>query len=489
TMPAGTDAAAAPTPAAAGVAPTADTSVAVPGAAVATTAVLFGSVKRADGTLVSLGGCWLQRDGKQVGTQNLAEGTFAFAGLQPGPHRLTSRIADELALDREVMVTAPTTRLDLELPARWLLHVNVVTTDGAPLVEAIGKQQGPMLYRTLRALAFPERLANDLPRGVHAEIEAGLGGYRGNEPFFREAREKPLPKQTVGVLTLPTGQSAHVALLFGATVLAQQAATPGQEALTFVLAPAAVMAKTGTVRVRCVDAAGAPVIGARVHVGSTTGLSISEKLVTDEQGRYVARDLVPGRVTVSVYQQGLRMPPLQTELGPGEDVDFGDVTLRPAVEVEISFAEFGGDGSVRLLWLDAPPGSRSASSDGYHSAQNGTLQKASLYPGRYAALARGRRGVAWREFDTAALPPGPLRFDLRPGAPLRIDNRVGAGVASFEIATARGVPVQRGDLGSRGGFTVDLPPGDFVVTIDTGSAAPARRSFALPAGGATLTLP
>lgn len=459
-----------------------------PALAPASAVVLFGTVRSADGTPVTNGFCWLNRDGKQVGSASLRAGTYAFPGLRPGVHRFTSRIPDELPLDREVVVTAPTTRVDLTLAPRWLLHVNATTPEGAPLAEAIGKQKPGMRFGTLRALAFPEPLAGDLPGRAGGELEAGLGPFRANDVFGR-GDGKALPKQTVGVLTLPAEGPAHVALLLAHAVIAQQPATPGQESVTFVVDPGAVFGKTSTAHFRCVDPTGAPVVGGRVSISNGNGSSFNEKNLTDEQGRFTARDLLPGRVSFGVWHKELHMPPLQTELAPGADVDLGDVTMRPGADLELSFANFGGEGSVRIFWLDAVAGSPWQATDSYHSAQNGTSQKVSLYPGRYGLLARGKGGVALLELDTAALPPGPLVFDLRPGASLQIDNRVGTGVATFEIATPRGVVVYRGTLGSRGGFALELPPGDYVATVQAGSGAAARRPFTLPAGGASLTLP
>ncbi len=450
-------------------------------------AVLFGAVRHADGTAVTDGVLWVYHGGKHVGTESLRGGTFAFAGLQPGTHRLTSRIPDELPLEREVDVIAPATRLDVDLAARWLLRVDAVTADGAPLRDAL-PQTSPMFFRGVRARAFRDALAGDLPGAAHPELEAGLGAYRGNDPFGMRG-DKALPKQTVGVLALPADQPVHVALMLGGALLAQQQVSAGQPTVTFVLGPDAVQAKTGSVRLRCVDGAGAPIAGVRVSVGSGSGTSFGEKQVTDADGRFVASGLLPGRVTFGAYHEQQRLPPVRVDLAPGADLDLGDLVLRPVVEVELTFAGFGGNGSVRTLLLDVPAGARWRTEDGHHSEQNGTAQKLSLYPGRYALLARGENGMALLELDTAALPAGPLRFDLRPTASLQIDNRVGEGVASFEIANVRGVPVYRGELGSRRGFAIQLLPGDYRVTVATGAGAPQTRAFTLPAAGAVLALP
>jgi hypothetical protein len=324
-------------------------------------------------------------------------------------------------------------------PRRWLLHVNVVTADGAPFVEALPARAPGLWSRCLRALAFPEPLPGNLPSTEASEIEAGLGPFRDADPIGMRNR-KALPKQTLGVLALPPDQPVHVALLLGSTLVAQLPATPGQEEVTFVLGTDSVLAKTCTVHFRCLDHLGTPVTGARVSVGNGGAMSTGTKMVTDAEGRFTATGLMPGLLRLGVWHQSLRMPPVQVEIPAGTEVDFGDITLQPGVELELAFDNFGGKGGVYVFWLDAParPGWRTNAS--YHGAENGSAQKASLFPGRYGLVARSKNGVALLEIDTAALPPQPIRFDLRPGASLRLDNRVGAGFVRFEIATRRGVP-------------------------------------------------
>jgi hypothetical protein len=280
----------------------------------ANAAVMFGTVKRADGTPVTDGVTWLYRDGKHVGTAGLRRGAFAFAGLQPGVHRLTSRIPDELAIEREVTVTAPQTRLDIELAPKWLLTVNATTPDGKPLREAT-----PALgfgSRSLRALAFALPLDGDLVSSRSSEFEAGLGPFRPNDPIFGRDNAKALPKETLGVLALPPDQPVHVALLLGGTLIAQQPATPGQEKVEFVLAADAIAGKTSTVTFRCLDPSGAPVVGAHVSMGSGSGRTMGEKAVTDAEGRYTAKNVLPGRVDFGVWTKELPSISATSRCGP-----------------------------------------------------------------------------------------------------------------------------------------------------------------------------
>lgn len=415
-----------------------------PAGPAATAAVLFGTVKRADGTLVDDGHLWL--DQKQASTASLRRGTFAFPGVLPGVHRLTSRIPDEMAIDREVTVLAPRTRFDIELAPKWLLTVNATTPEGKSLREAVPELAGPG-QRNLRALAFAQPLSGDLASSRSSEFEAGLGRFRANDPFFSRDDAKPLPKETLGVLTLPPDQPVHVALLLGGTLIAQQPAAPGQEKTEFVLAPDAISGKTSTVTFRCLDPNGAPVAGAGVWVSSGSGASSGPN--TDAEGRYTAKKVLPGRLSFHVRHKELRMPSLETEVAAGAVVDLGDFTMRPGVDVEISFAGSGGSGGATAHWLDAPRDSRWGPTAVHFSEQSGTTAKSSLFPGRYALFARGKNGVALLELDTNALPPQPLRLPWTAPASLRVQNQGGTTFVQFEIASVRGLPVYRGESGSR----------------------------------------
>ena len=453
----------------------------------AAAAVLYGVLRHADGTLVSEGNCWLQQDGKQAGSARFRNGTFAFAGLQPGSYRFTSRITDELPLEREVRVLAPSTRLDLELAPRWILRVDATTPDGAPLAASLNKRTGGLFSRSVHARAFAEALVGDLPSSAGIQSEVGLGPFRAND-LIGMREEKALPKQTVGVLTLPPDQPAQVVLLLGSTVLAQQQVAPGQAEVTFVLTAEVVFGKTGTARIRCVDVDGKPVVGARVSVGSGAGRSFGEKAVTDEQGVFVAKDLLPGRASFGIYDRERRLPPLQFDVPAGADVDLGDVVLQKAVELEVSFEGLGERGSVRAFYLDVASGARWRADDSHYAAQNGAVQKMALYPGRHALLARGLSGVALVEIDTATAPAGRVSFALQRGATLQLEYRGGSGFARVRLVTSRGVPVFAGELAGSRGFPIELPVGDYVAEVETVGGVQ-RRPFVLPAGGATLALP
>jgi hypothetical protein len=448
-------------------------------------AVLYGTVRPADGAAPSNGVLWLFRGGKQVGTSSGNLPTFAFAGLEPGTYRLRSRIEDHLPIDREVEVRAPTTRLDLELPARWLLTVNVVTPDGKPWSEAMSKAAPGLMHRGLVALAFDAPLPGDLPASNRAEIEGGIGKFRvANSPFARG--DRALPKQTLGVLTLPAGKPVHVAVILRQTVVAQQPVEPGQQELTFTLPLDALLGKLARVRLRVVDPSGAPIAKAMVACNdSQTG---GGGKPTGDDGRAVLEQLVPGRLDLEIRAKDHSAPPVEILVSAGADLDLGDVTVQTPTMVELQFDNFGGKGSVRCTMLD-PVRPGWVANDLYFSADNGASQKYPFFPARYGMLATGPNGVAIAVLDLRSPPAVPIRFDLRRGVDLRIEYAFGSSKAAFEVATVDGVLVRRREVTGSAGETVELPPGSYTVRVTDQAGVTSSRAFTLPAAGMELRLP
>lgn len=229
-----------------------------------------------------------------------------------------------------------------------------------------------------------------------------------------------------------------------------------------------------------------PVAGARVALtDAQTGSAGTE---TDAEGRITLQHVIPGRLDLSVWHKDLCAASVQVDVAPGADLDLGDVIMLPGVAVELALDDFGGKGSVRFNCLDALPAGRMPH-DSCVSNESHKTYPLRLFPGRYGMLASGPRGVALVEIDVHAAPAAPIHFDLRPGATLRIDNRVGAGFARLEVASASGVIVRRRELSGTGVELVSLPPGDYVATITDAVGAVTRRTIHLTSDGAVLAIP
>lgn len=468
--------------------PLASTATNAPGPQAPTSAVLVGCVKRPDGSLVKQGFLWLNQDGKNLETAQLqlGRGTFVFAGLAPGTYQIKSRIEDELEVAVAVTVTLPRTRFDITLPDRWQLQVNAVTADGSPLIAAAAKavpESGSAL--DLSACAFREPLSGDLPPSNLNEFKAGLGTFRDNQ-FFRN-ETKPLPKQTIGILTLPPGNPVSVALTMRNVVIAQQTATPGQTELTFTLTVDALLKKTATVKLRVVDETGAPVVGARVALNDSQTAGGGQP--TDAEGRVTLRYLKPGRLGLELWQKELAAPPMQLDVLAGADLDLGDIVMKKAITVEMAIGNLGKRGSLRLRWLDSPNLPGQAGKAQHYSTDNGASQKLRLYPGRHSVLAKGSNGVALFVLDTAALPAQPIHIDLKPAADLRIVSRVATSFTRITIRHESGAIMFEYDHSGIADYVVNLPPGNYEAELADASGATSKRSINLTREGAVLTVP
>ncbi len=446
-------------------------------------AVLFGAVMRADRSAVKSGVLFVYRADKHVGTASLRDGTFVFTGLRPGMHRVTSRIDDELPLEREVELTAPTTRLDLVLATPWLLTVNVVTPEGTPLLEELRQQVRGRFFRGLLACACTEPLAGDLPPSNSAEVTTGVGTFRGNDGLDRGAT---LPKQTLGVLTLPPGQPLHIVLLLRNYVVAQMPAAPGQEEITFTLGLDAVIGKLATVRVRLIDAAGAPVTDASVALNDAQTGGGGRKV--DAEGRVTLERLTPGRLDLEISHATLRAPRARIDVAPGADLDLGDIVLAPGVPVAFDLTNFEGKGFVWFYSLD-PLRPGWTSSAGHVAVENGKAQTFSLHPGRYGMYATGQGGVALLEVDVHQAPPAPIRFDLRRGAALRIEYSVASGAVGLELWSEAGMLVRRRSVTTSMRESVELPEGSYSAAITDAKGVTTRRTIRLTSAGALLAIP
>lgn len=445
-------------------------------------AVLYGTLQSAEGEAVD-GYLWLASGSVQFGSAGLRNGerAFAFAGLSPGTYRLTSRFDDQLPVTREVLVTAPRTRIDLTLDPRWLLTVHAVTPDGAPLLEAVSKDlPGLRMGQGVSVVALDEPLAGDLPPGSGASFSGGLGVFRRSDPFG----EKVLAKTAVGALALPNDRPVQVALLLSGVLLAQQSVAPGTSEVTFTLAAEALVAKTATVRVRIVDEHGGPVAGANVNLDG----SFNPKSLTDEAGRIEFTKVLPGLRRCSVRGKDSGGPPIQINVRAGAEIDVGDVVLRKLVSFDLAFDDFGGNGGVYLSLLDLVLPSGQHPDEQYYGAQNGKQQKVFLIPGRYALVSRCEAGVALQVIDTAAVTGQVVRPALQRGGSLRLIGDLKMPV-QLTIASRDGLPVWRRDLSGALGYSLSLPIGDYVATITKADGSVQSKAVHLTAQGAELPVP
>jgi hypothetical protein len=448
----------------------------------ATSSALYGTVTDAEGKPVD-GYMWLSDGTVQLGMCSLRRGAtaFVFAGLRPGNYQLTSRFTDQLPLRREVEVSTTNTRLDLVLDASWQLTVHAVTLDGEPLTKAAGKGiKSLRMSRKVCALALRKPLVGDLPPSSRGVTGAGLGVFRGTDPF----REKVMAKTAVGVLTLPPGQPLHVALMMGDVLLAQELVAADTKEVTFSMATRDLLAKTATVRMRFVDENGNAVAGAQVNVGG----SFDPKSKTDENGRIEFSNVLPGRPGFRASLNGLFTPSYEVSVAAAADVDLGDLVMRASVGFEVNVEDFDDSGGIYFYRMDAAllPGLRI--NDHYIGASNGKQKRVELFPGRYTVFARSDKGVAVRTIDTTAVAGQVLQFDLQRGADLRFVGSLYLPV-QVEIMNGIGQLVSRRELSGSLGYSRALPVGTYRVKISHADGRITNKVVQLSASGAELRLP
>ncbi|MBL8747597.1 MAG: Ig-like domain-containing protein [Planctomycetes bacterium] len=447
--------------------------VAIPAAATAagSTAVLYGVVRRSSGA--ALPDFSAIHVGAELRCIVRSDGTFAALGLREGPCEVRTEIPGERPFATMVDVRAPTTRVVIALDDVWLLTVNAVTPEGAPLVEALQKEHPEIRWDAgLDVAGFSEPVATETFACRGASLPSGA--RTGTADLVG------LPRQVVGVLALPPDRNAHVALLLRGAVLAQMPVAPRQAEVTFSLTTNALLARTGTVRVRVVDDGGVPVAGAFVGLNSTNGSGDTHS--SDASGRATVQNLMPGMMRLGA-RHGTRVAAERWILVPsGREIDAGDIVLRPTNEVVFAIEPATQHAALACNLLDPEhnvPGERAR-----HGVTRGEA-RVRLLDGRHGVFVTNGQECAAIELDTRTLPSQPIRVVLGPGAPLRVDNRVGDGFADVTIRNAAGTIVDDDDYTGLVGKLVCVPPGTYEATI-TNRRGATKRTVEVGADGGTL---
>jgi len=445
--------------------------------------VLYGVVVSSSPEAKPSGWLRLTRGSEQLGMASVERSpSYAFAGLAPGKYTLKGQAQDHLPYEAEVEVAGPT-RHDVKLGKAWNLVVKAVTADGRPLREALQQEARFSWDRALRAIASRTRPAGDFPLTSLATLEGGVGTYRGASGF-EAMGSKPMSKDAIGLLALPADGPAFVSLVLRSAVLATKDASPGQEELTFVLEPADVTAKSGTVRLRLVDGGGKPLEG--VHVALNDDQTGAGGKPTDADGRVTLANLAPGYLRLEAMAKGLSIPPLQVAVTAGASIDLGDVTMLPPDQVSIDAGD-DKEGSLWLTWLEAVPWPDSRVKTLSSSPRGGSFEWP-LYPGRYWIRVRGKSTYGEREFDTKAVAGQTVKVTLAPGAPLTFVAKSGDRHGII-LRDARGRAVFDRTLSGTYEFTWPFAAGDYTAEITDPAGKVAKKAVKLAALGATLTIP
>jgi hypothetical protein len=312
--------------------------VALPSAAPASGAagvLVHGTVRSDAGAAIAEASVTLQRGDVYASGGTTADGDYAVPGLAAGPWRLYARAAGFAPLELDITLDESAhQRRDLVLTPSYVVHVRL---------RAEGDQDFDAEWSRLTGhVTDPTVIATEAPlEGALGITEQGSALWAGVADWQSEQRELHLHR--------PPPVYAH--LLMRHLVLASQPIARGQTEIEFTLDPQAIEARLARVRMRVVDAAGAPIAGAGVSIqtaqgGGARGQSGADGLVD------VAR-VMPGLSALQVHADGREQVWTHIKLGPGETLDLGDFSLSEPIEVRGHCRDAQGN-PVRatLQWTD-----------------------------------------------------------------------------------------------------------------------------------------
>ncbi|MBI5852817.1 MAG: hypothetical protein HZB39_17535 [Planctomycetes bacterium] len=283
----------------------------------------------------------------------IANGQYAIAGLAPGPWTIECRSEDFVNTRESIAIgTAPVQVHDLVLERAPAVDVFLRTPDGRRLLEAFGRGDPTSPFAVA---AFEQPLARDLPPTDSRQV-SGVGRARWIEA--RRRGPQSAGDAPDGMLRLDAKPPLHAALLFRHVLVAQQPIVAGQTALTFVVDPAAIEARCGSLRVRLIDGVtGQPITsGAGVDVSNAQGGG-DRSGKPDQDGVVLVERIPPGIARVAYHAVDRDSVALEVRIPRGATIPLGDVVMRPVLDHHGRLVDAEGkriSGLVRWTDLDAP---------------------------------------------------------------------------------------------------------------------------------------
>lgn len=495
-------AAALPNAAAADPAPTASADAGTPAveASAATGAVVHGRFVDDAGQPIANGFAWFYREGQDreplATVQARKEcGEFAIGGVAPGRLRFQTRVEGYRVCEGtfEVPAGVELVRQDLVLTATWLLQVKVLTPDGKPLATALGElaKTRPGLHKVeVAAVVSAEQPVGDFAPTPYREIDFGLARWRSATGIEARVRGgKQAPAGVAGTLEIDVKQPVWVSATLRHRVLTSAAVAPGQTEVVLTVDVPQVLRDLGTIRGRVVDAAtGAPSPNARVDFGDLQSGSAGQPV--DGEGRFRIENLRPGLLDVEIRAGEQSCEHDLVLLGPGQELDLGDVAVAPRRTIEGRCEGLRGKAEAgSVAWTRLDPVTHPAlrhHTESTRLGKDGTF-RLGLLPGRYLLRASGA-GSAIVEIDTRTLPEGPLVLQLQPEGTLRFD--VKSNGRNVEVAVSgNGRELYRRALRDGWKLPVALPLGDYRIDIVEPSGTVRSQQVQLTAAGFDLRVP
>jgi len=433
---------------------------------------------------------------KQVAQVSLStrDPCFAVAGLAPGDVTFRTRVTGYKEASGTITIPPGTAQLrhDVVLTKSWEILVRILTPDGKPLREALAamaKERPNLFHVEVGAVATPARPERDFPLTALREITAGVGRWRGGIGFERMGRQQ-LPKDVAGVLELDGKQPLWISAVLRHRVLTSVPVEPGQTEAALTIGVERVLQDLATIRGRVVDAATKePVKDARVGFGDRQ--SGGGGAPVDAEGRFEARDLRPGLLTLEARAGKRTATHNIVSVRPGEVLDLGDVLVAEARTISGRLEGLSGKADacrITAVSLDPPPHASLRAREGNARVEADGTFKLFVMDGRYRLRATGAGGAVM-DFDTRTLGDQPLVVQLAKEAQLRLDVQSNGEPFELAVFDAGGRELMRRDLQHGWKFPLWFLPGDYRLELKDGSGKVDTRRITLGEAGADLRVP
>jgi hypothetical protein len=300
-------------------------------------------------------------------------------------------------------------------------------------------------------------------------------------------KDPPLPKTAIGTLTLPLGSPVHVALLLRSTRLGSQPVTPGQTDVKFVLRPEDFTARLATVRLRAVDGRdGKPLAKMRLALNDMS--SSSQGNETDADGRIEIAKVIPGILRLDGWNKDYTLPPLVIEVHAGALLDLGDVPLLPPARVKLAVDGANKEGlNIYVQMLDPPAVPNSTAVNRFYSNRAEETEY-TLYPGRYALVARDADHYARVEFDTRTATET-VRVQLRPSPRLVQKCEAGERIYKLVMRNPQGQITSVRTITGTWEQASAIAPGTYTAELTDLAGKVTTKTVVVTAAGGTLILP
>jgi hypothetical protein len=431
------------------------------------------------------------------------DGDYSFADLEFGTYWASAGAEGYRGLEEtlELRPDVPVVRMDFVLQPAVVLRIRLVTPEGGNLFEALREVQAPEGSFPLVPVATREPPGERIPEVFGSKNDHfGAGNFWDYGP-----RVDRLPPGYLGILVLDGDLPAWVSLVHNQVVLQSQTVLPGQEEVSFVLAPEDLLAGLAEVRVQLTAVeSGLPISTARATLLGGAGGEGS--VATDLQGLAVFERREPGLFEMLVQAEGFEQFRCPVDAPPGAVTDLGTIALERELCVEgrvLDLEDRPRAATFTLGVLDAQAGEvRWFWRESFQSGSDGVFRLRGLGRREYAIRTSNHDAVNRQEQDGTPWVSGIVTLDARAAAAaglvvrlrpatrllLRVAGEHGDGMR-FRVLDERGLALVASRFYGPGPRPLLLPDGNYrVQLLDAAGLLLSERPLALGRESVTLDL-